>query len=69
MGGKAILRRVEADVFGPLLVELPEGLALERLQQVRRRSADWEHTLSRCWETLPAQDALLAQRRKWCGGS
>jgi hypothetical protein len=49
-----------SELFGPLLVDLPEGLALERLQQVRRLVADWEHVLARCWDTLPAQDSLLA---------
>jgi hypothetical protein len=60
LGSAKRLARVRADLFGPLLVELPEGLALERLQQVRRLIADWEHVLARCWDTLPAQDSLLA---------
>jgi hypothetical protein len=59
LGSPARLAKVRADLFGPLLIELPEGLALERLQQVRRSIADWEHVLARCWDTLPAQDALL----------
>ncbi|MGL4554880.1 MAG: hypothetical protein ACRC33_27245, partial [Gemmataceae bacterium] len=54
------MEQVRADLFGPLLIELPEGLALERLQQIRRPIADWEHVLARCWDTLPAQDGLLA---------
>jgi hypothetical protein len=60
LGSPARLAEVRADLFGPLLIELPEGLALERLQQVRRPIADWEHVLARCWDTLPAQDGLLA---------
>jgi hypothetical protein len=60
LGSAKRLSRVRADLFGPLLVELPEGLALERLQQVRRLIADWEHVLARCWDTLPAKDSLLA---------
>jgi hypothetical protein len=60
LGSKARLAEVRADLFGPLLIDLPEGLALERLQQVRRPIADWEHVLARCWDTLPAQDSLLA---------
>jgi hypothetical protein len=60
LGSEARLAKVRADLFGPLLIDLPEGLALERLQQVRRPIADWEHVLARCWDTLPAQDSLLA---------
>ncbi|MCI0456376.1 MAG: hypothetical protein L0Z62_05290 [Gemmataceae bacterium] len=60
LGSQTRLAKVRADLFGPLLIELPEGLALERLQQVRRLIADWEHVLARCWDTLPAQDSLLA---------
>lgn len=48
-----------AALFGPLLVELAEGLALEQLQQVRRPHLQWENILARTWETLPAHDALL----------
>jgi hypothetical protein len=54
------LKQAKADLFGPLLVELADGLALERLQQVRRFGTDWEQILARCWETLPALDALAA---------
>lgn len=54
------LKKAKADLFGPLLVELSDGLALERLQQVRRPGTDWEQILARCWETLPALDALAA---------
>jgi hypothetical protein len=60
LGSEDRLAAVRADLFGPLLIDLPEGLALERLQQVRRPIADWEHVLARCWDTLPAQDSLLA---------
>jgi hypothetical protein len=60
VGSARRLAKVRTELFGPLLVELPEGLALERLQQVRRLIADWEHVLARCWDTLPSQDSLLA---------
>ncbi len=52
--------RARSELFGPLLVELSSGLALEKLQQIRRSSMDWEQLLARCWETLPALDALGA---------
>ena len=54
------LKKAKAELFGPLLVELSDGLALERLQQVRRPGTDWEQILARCWETLPSLDALVA---------
>jgi hypothetical protein len=54
------LKKAKSELFGPLLVELSDGLALERLQQVRRPGTDWEQVLARCWETLPALDALAA---------
>ncbi len=60
VGSPEQLARARNDLFGPLLLDLPEGLALERLQQVRRLIADWEYVLARCWDTLPAQDSLLA---------
>jgi hypothetical protein len=60
LGSEHRLAEVRADLFGALLIDLPEGLALERLQQVRRPIADWEHVLARCWDTLPAQESLLA---------
>ncbi len=59
-GSAARLAKVRSQLFAPLLVELPEGLALERLQQIRRPVTDWEQVLARAWETLPALDALLA---------
>ena len=55
------LEQARSELFGPLLVELSEGLALEQLQQVRRTHNNWEQILSRCWETLPALDALVDQ--------
>ncbi|RKU11622.1 hypothetical protein C6502_07970 [Candidatus Poribacteria bacterium] len=58
---KKQLKKTRSELFAPLLVELSEGLALERLQQVRRINTNWEQILSRCWETLPALDALAAQ--------
>lgn len=60
VGSPARLSKVKSDLFGALLVDLPDGLALERLQQVRRPTSDWEQVLARCWETLPALDALTA---------
>ncbi|MCA1567583.1 MAG: hypothetical protein LC803_18425 [Acidobacteria bacterium] len=54
------LKKAKGDLFGPLLVELSDGLALEKLQQVRRLGTDWEQVFARCWETLPALDALAA---------
>ena len=45
IGSSRRLAKARTDLFGPLLVDLPEGLALERLQQVRRLVADWEHVL------------------------
>lgn len=53
-------QRARSDLFGALLVELSNGLALEQFQHVRRPSANWEQMLSRCWETLPGFDALVA---------
>lgn len=58
---KKQLEKTRSELFAPLLVELSEGLALERLQQVRRINTNWEQILSRCWETLPALDVLAAQ--------
>jgi hypothetical protein len=59
-GSAARLAKIRAQLFAPLLVDLPDGLALERLQQIRRPITDWEQVLARAWETLPAYDALLA---------
>ncbi|MBA4064860.1 MAG: hypothetical protein C0501_14330 [Isosphaera sp.] len=59
-GSAARLAKVRSQLFAPLLVELPDGLALERLQQIRRPVIDWEQVVARAWETLPALDALLA---------
>ena len=58
---KKQLSRARSELFAPLLVELSDGLALEPLQQVRRKNTNWEQILSRCWDTLPALDALAAQ--------
>lgn len=55
------LEKARSELFGPLLVELSDGIALEPLQQVRRIYTNLEQILSRCWETLPALDALAAQ--------
>jgi hypothetical protein len=57
------LEKARLELYGPLLVELKDGLALEQLQQVRRTSTNWEQLLSRCWETLPALDALSAHAK------
>lgn len=54
------LKKARSELFGPLLVELSDGLALESLQHVRRPQFDWEQILARCWDTLPALDALAA---------
>jgi len=54
------LRKAKSELFGPLLVDLKEGLALERIQNVRRPQVDWEQIIARCWDTLPALDALAA---------
>ena len=53
------LEQARSELFGPLLVELSDGLALEQLQQVRRTHNNWEKILSHCWETLPSLDALV----------
>ena len=57
---KEQIKKARSELFAPLLVELSDGLALEPLQQVRRTRTNWEQILSRCWETLPAHDALVA---------
>ena len=57
---KGQIEKARSELFGPLLVELSGGLALEPLQQVRRTRTDLEQILSRCWETLPSLDALVA---------
>ena len=57
---KGQIEKARSELFGPLLVELSGGLALEPLQQVRRTRTDWEQILSRCWENLPSLDALVA---------
>ena len=57
---KTQTEKARSELFAPLLVELSEGLALEPLQQVRRTRTNWEQILSRCWETLPSHDALVA---------
>ena len=54
------LEKARSELFGPLLVELTDGIALEPLQQIRQAHTRWEQILSRCWETLPALDALAA---------
>ncbi|MFQ6041404.1 MAG: hypothetical protein ACE5PV_11160, partial [Candidatus Poribacteria bacterium] len=55
--------KARSELYGPLLVELKDGLALEQLQQVRRTSTNWEQLLSRCWETLPALDVLAVHAK------
>ena len=57
---KGQIEKARSELFGPLLVELSGGLALEPLQQVRRTRTDWEQILFRCWENLPSLDALVA---------
>ena len=57
---KSQIEKARSELFAPLLIELSEGLALEPLQPVRRTRTNWEQILSRCWETLPSLDALVA---------
>ena len=57
---KTQIKKARSELFAPLLIELSDGLALEPLQQVRRTHTNWEQILSRCWETLPSLDALVA---------
>lgn len=57
---KKQIEKARSELFGPLLVKLSGGLALEPLQQVRRTRTDWEQILFRCWENLPSLDALVA---------
>jgi hypothetical protein len=52
------LKAARAELFGPLLVELPGGLAFEELQHVRRAATNLEQVLARCWEQLPALSSL-----------
>lgn len=52
------LKRASRELFGPLLVETAEGLALEELQVVKHKTIQWEQLLSRSWDTLPSLDAL-----------
>lgn len=58
VGNGRKLKTARDELFGPLLVELPGGLALEPLQQVLRGGSEWEHALARCWDTMPAVSAL-----------
>ncbi len=57
---KTQIEKVRYELFDSLLVELSEGMALERLQRVRRTRTNWEQILARCWEKLPAFDVLAA---------
>src|SRR5262249_60689233 len=52
------LKAARDELFGPLLVELPGGLALEQLQQVSRGGSSWENALARCWDSMPSASAL-----------
>src|SRR5262249_28592045 len=58
VGNGRKLKSARDALFGPLLVELPEGLALEQLQQVARGGSPWEQVLARAWDTLPGLSAL-----------
>jgi hypothetical protein len=58
VGNGRMLRAARDQLFGPLLVELPGGLALEQLQQVSRGGSSWENELARCWDSMPAVCAL-----------
>ena len=58
VGNGRKLKTARDELFGPLLVELPGGLALEQLQHVSRGGSEWEHALARCWDSMPAVAAL-----------
>jgi len=58
VGNGRKLKVARDQLFGPLLVELPGGLALEQLQQVSRGGSFWENALARCWDSMPAASAL-----------
>jgi hypothetical protein len=58
VGNGRRLKAARDELFGPLLVELPGGLALEQLQQVSRGGSAWETALARCWDSMPAASAL-----------
>jgi hypothetical protein len=58
VGNGRKLKTARDQLFGPLLVELPGGLALEQLQQVSRGGSSWENALARCWDSMPAVSAL-----------
>jgi hypothetical protein len=51
--------RVIAELFGPLLVNGRDGLALEATQRVRRPVSHLDDVLQWSWQTLPAYDALV----------
>jgi len=57
-GSHTDLDEARRDLFGPLLVELSNGLALEGLQRVKRKRTHWEALVERSFETLPAIDVL-----------
>jgi len=58
VGNGQKLKAARDQMFGPLLVELPGGLALEQLQQVSRGGSFWENALARCWDSMPGVSAL-----------
>ncbi|MDW8224097.1 MAG: hypothetical protein RMJ82_14235, partial [Gemmatales bacterium] len=58
VGNGRKLKVARDQLFGPLLVELPSGLALEQLQQVSRSCSPWENTLARCWDSMPGLPAI-----------
>jgi hypothetical protein len=58
VGNGRKLKAARDQLFGPLLVELPGGLALEQLQQVSRGGSFWENALARCWDSMPGVSAL-----------
>jgi hypothetical protein len=58
VGNGRKLRQARNELFGPVLVKLPGGLALEQLQQVSRGGSSWENALARCWDAMPAVSAL-----------
>jgi len=63
---ESALQRARTELFGPLLVELSNGLALEGLQQVRRPNVHWERIIEQSWETLPALETLMDHAPAFC---
>ncbi|HMP03964.1 MAG TPA: ATP-binding protein [Gemmatales bacterium] len=58
VGNGREIKGARAPMFCPPLGGLPDGLALEPLQQVSRGGSQWENALARCWDSMPAVSAL-----------